>query len=287
MRKILIVVLLMTAGISCGKFSLKNENRKVSSVVSYISGKVTLQRNGSEEKAVVGMILTEKDTIVTGESSNADLFIKDYGILKVGEKATITLSKLSQAKAEVDLEQGVVVSLINRKDSSTDFNVITPTAIAGVRGTAFLTSVSSDQNNPVVKFAVLSGAVAVQSPGRDEVLLEKDLQIVIEGKKQITRDMIRPLSAASLQIMHRLAVLHGSSVLGFDTMAEDIRKSSPELKMLEGNVSIKGELNDREAKSVRSSESVEKAKQADISRHVKRDTEGDPLKLVPQAGFGR
>ena len=286
MKKIVLVLLLSVFLAQCAKMRGGEDTAPaVSSVISYVSGEVKLVRSGQTEDAFVGMKLSTNDTVFTGENGRADLMIRDYGILKVGPAAELSLAKLSEEKATINLNKGDIVSLINRADSDSDYSVVTPTAIAGVRGTAFLTSVSGDKGKNVVRFAVLSGSIAVNT-GDEEIFLEKDLQIIIEGKKRVTRDMIRPLSPDSLKAIQTLAVVHNSSVLGFDSMVDDIRRSSPELRMLEGNVSVQDELSDRESRNSRTSDTVKKADNADMTRHVSRDTEGDPLKLEPASGYG-
>jgi hypothetical protein len=285
MKKIALVLLLSALVSQCTKMHGGEEGAPaVTSVFSYITGDVKLIRAGQREDAVVGMRLNADDTIVTGENGRADLLIKDYGILKVGPGAELSLAKLSEKKATINLMSGDMVSLINRASSSSEFSVVTPTAIAGVRGTAFLAGVSRGKDKNLVRFAVLSGAVAVSSGG-EEIFLEKDLQIVIEGKKKATRDMIRPLSTDSLKSIQTLAVVHKSSVLGFDSMVNDIRRSSPELRVLEGRGSVQEELSARESKNSRTSETVKKADKADMTKHLNRDTEGDPLKLQPSSGY--
>ena len=144
------------------------------------------------------------------------------------------------------------------------------------------------RKDPRVTVAVLNGAVAVQLPGQsDEVILEKNSQLVVDGFNRINRDMVRPLSDESLKAIKSLAVFQKSNVLEFNSLLEDIRKNSPELQVLEGDASAEAAMDDRAARDAREGglDSVNRADRADVSKTLKRDTKGDPIQLKPSSSY--
>jgi len=288
------IVMALGLFVSCGKedkvITNTREDNAIVAAVSFLSGSVSRDRNGVVESLRVGDLLEPADIILTGENSEADLSLKGYGIMKIGGMTKIRVLELRKgeegSKARMGLEKGQVVSLINRKDASQEYEIVTPTAVAGVRGTVFLTSVKGEEKSPEVKVAVLSGQVAVQSDSGSEVILSEGTQMVVDENRRLSKDMVRPLGKDSLQEIKRLSVFHRTNVFEYNSMMQEIRQVTPELKELQGADSAESSIERREAKDSRmETDTVQKAQRVDLSRHIKRDTEGDPIKLEPGSGF--
>ncbi len=264
----------------------------VRTIVSHVSGDVLMERGGQQSPIATGQELQALDFLVTGESSSVDLAVTGYGVVKIGSGTRVQVQSLTKStggsEARLRLERGNVASFINRQDKNDRFSIESPTAIAGVRGTSFLMSVDDSRKDPRVKVAVLSGAVAVQLPGQsDEVILEQNSQMTIDGFNRINRDMVRPLSDDSLKAIKSLAVFQKSNVLEFNSLLDDIRKTSPELQVLEGDASAEAAMDDRGARDARQGglDSVSRADRADVSKTLKRDTKGDPIQLKPSSSY--
>ena len=264
----------------------------VRTIVSHIVGDVMLERGGNQSPIAAGQELQAMDYPITGSSATVDLAVTGYGVVKIGSSTRIQVESLTKtaggSDARLRLERGNVASFINRQDKNDRFSVASPTAIAGVRGTSFLMTVDDSRKDPRVTVAVLNGAVAVQLPGQsDEVILEKNSQLVVDGFNRINRDMVRPLSDESLKAIKSLAVFQKSNVLEFNSLLEDIRKNSPELQVLEGDASAEAAMDDRAARDAREGglDSVNRADRADVSKTLKRDTKGDPIQLKPSSSY--
>ncbi|MCK4905216.1 FecR domain-containing protein [bacterium] len=129
----------------------------------------------------------EKDTIKTGEDSKTSIFFVDETNVSIGPETTIKIEKLlcSPAKNHREGKMNVVmgkarfnVGKLFSKDSS--FEVRTPTAVAGVKGTSFIVQVTSEQ---LTQLMGLSGVVTVTNilPGIEgEVLLTSGVMISVE-----------------------------------------------------------------------------------------------------------
>lgn len=289
---VLLAAVLATT-VACGsKNDVKNTSQSIRTIVSHVAGDVMLERAGEQLPVAAGQELQSLDFVVTREGASVDLAVTGYGVVKIGSATRVQVQSLTESaggsEARLRLERGSVASFINRQDKNDRFSVETPTAIAGVRGTSFLMSVDDSSKDPRVKVAVLSGAVAVQVPGQsEEVILEKNSQLTIDGFNRINREMVRPLSSDSLQTIKGLAVFQKSNVLEFNSLLEDIRKSSPELQVLEGEASADSALDERANRDAAQGglDSVKRADRVDESKTLKRDTTGDPIQLKPSSSY--
>lgn len=289
MKRISLSLIVLTFWLGCNQSSVKKDQPRL--ILSQIFGQVQVERAGDSPTARVGLELQMQDAIVTGPGSSAALAFPGLGVVRVGANARVEARSIveaaSSAKVELRLTRGALVSYVNKRDAESEFSVSTPTVIASVRGTAFLVSVD---NTSVVTVAVSEGAVAVVTPGSsEEVIVEKNAQIVIENAKRLERAMIRPLSDQALKAIRTLSVFQKSSVLEYNTLLDDISRSTPELRVLENNISPAELLKEREEADVQSggADAVEKADRADDSKILKRDTENDPLKIKPASEYSK
>lgn len=139
------------------------ESGGLSAVVVYAVGDSKIRHaDNTEEKAQLGTSLKAGDNIVTGDNGKIDVQFPDGSNMRISPKSVLDFSKLSQNAAgttqtEIALVSGKVFAKVNKAKKEDDFTVVTPTAIAGVRGTSFI--VESEEGKPsAVK--VVDGAVA-------------------------------------------------------------------------------------------------------------------------------
>ncbi|MCB1307550.1 MAG: FecR domain-containing protein [Leptospiraceae bacterium] len=287
----ILLVAVSVAAVQCGGRGDTGDSATViKTIVSNVQGTAHVEREGESLAMDQGMVLNPADTIITGTDGNVDLAIQEYGIVKIGPGSSVSMQSLARStgssRAELRVDRGEVASFVNRSDSGQEYSVVTPTAIAGVRGTSFLVKVDENQSRETrVMVAVLSGSVAVQLPGQDEIIVDKNSQMVIEGQRRITRNMVQPLSEDSLNAIKRMAVFHKSNVLEFNSMLDEVQQSSPELQVLEGDADVDSALEDRDRDN--QAERVERASRADVGEHLERDTEGDPIKLEPSESYSK
>lgn len=142
-------------------------------VIRSMSGDVQVQKAGGSKmfKAFAKLSLNQGDKLMTGSDGAAELQFangtSEDDLLSVGEHTTLGFSKLSDKKGtvtKVSMLQGtawVDVKSIKRKED--DFRLETPTAVMGVRGTAFYAAVRPDSGATTT--AVLSGVVQFAKTG--------------------------------------------------------------------------------------------------------------------------
>lgn len=146
------------------------------------------------------MTVNPGDEIRTAPGSEVVITLENMAITSLGGNTTYTLQKLEvnpdtkATQVEVNLPKGKLWSEVGRlktKDSS--FNVETPAAVTGVRGTVFRVEVNEATSTTDV--SVVAGKVAVNSKGvaAPEVLIQKDQALVVQTGKEP-----RKLSAGEL-----------------------------------------------------------------------------------------
>ena len=133
--------------------------------------KVTSGKDAKTEAARIGRKVFAGDTITAGPDSRAKIVMSDKNILNISPDSKMKIEqytndpKSNTRSVELKVEYGKVRASVEQKydGEKNKFNIKTPTAVAGVRGTDFLTSFNkSSKQSSIVTF---SGTVAVGSPG--------------------------------------------------------------------------------------------------------------------------
>ncbi|PJZ70159.1 lipoprotein LipL45 [Leptospira perolatii] len=117
----------------------------------------------TEEKAQLGASLKTGDKLVTKEKAKVDIQFADGSAVRISENsqlefATLALNTQGNTDTRLSLVSGKVFAKVNKANKDDKFSVITPTAIAGVRGTSFIVD-RTKSDKSIVK--VLDGSVAV------------------------------------------------------------------------------------------------------------------------------
>ncbi len=143
-----------------------------SGVFMIVKGDVKVTtKAGATEAAKAGKKVSEGDTIVSGADSRAKIVMSDKNVLNILPESKMTISKYQGDPAagnqnvELKVEYGKVRAAVEQKydGDKSKFNIKTPTAVAGVRGTDFITGFNaSTRETSVVTFA---GSVALGQPG--------------------------------------------------------------------------------------------------------------------------
>ncbi|XDD55558.1 lipoprotein LipL45 [Leptospira sp. WS4.C2] len=135
----------------------------LSAVVVFAVGDSKIQHaDQTEEKAQLGALLKSGDNVVTGDNGKVDIQFTDGSSIRISPKSAIDFAKLSQDNSgttdtQIALVSGKVFAKVNKAKKEDNFTVVTPTAIAGVRGTSFI--VEAAEGKPA-KVKVVEGAVA-------------------------------------------------------------------------------------------------------------------------------
>lgn len=192
--------LLMLA--ACNKEPKKLGSHTVA--VVFVGGPdAVIRTKAGDVKATKGAILNESDWIQTGAKTHVDLALPGNIVLRVDEKTTLKLTELGLSEGGIQsdkllLERGTVFAKVAKLDKRSAFAIQTPTVVAGVRGTKFMTQ--TDEKG-AGKVAVIEGRVAVQSnAGKTEEVGEGEQAQVTESGG-VTETKIDPATAARVNEM--------------------------------------------------------------------------------------
>jgi hypothetical protein len=168
------LVAAMTMGFMVlGTPSVFAQTAKSSGVFKIVKGDVRIKsgRDGKVVKAEIGTRVYASDTVITAADARAKIEMIDKNELNISPASQVSIQKYEfespEAKKNVLLNvlQGKVRAKVNQKydGQASHFQVETPSAVAGVRGTDFLTSYEpSTKTSQVVTF---QGKVEWGQPG--------------------------------------------------------------------------------------------------------------------------
>jgi hypothetical protein len=135
-----------------------------------VQGEVFIKIQGADEgKGTAGAVLAAGTQVRTGPAGNAEVTFDDGSLLRVQPGTSFVLSpskRQGSKKSSVLLFFGRVWSKVTSHAGETSYEVSTPNAVCGVRGTEFTTSVADDGS---VRMEVSEGKVEVESDGQSEV----------------------------------------------------------------------------------------------------------------------
>jgi hypothetical protein len=143
---------------------LLTEEASSAKVVALAGKVIEIKKNGVEAELEIGSIVTEGSQILTSKNSFASLVLSDDSRVSVPSNSQINFAKLRITKltksprTEIKLVQGRIESKITPLSQNKGrYEVTSPLAIAGVRGTHFRVGI----NDNGVGNEVLEGTVAV------------------------------------------------------------------------------------------------------------------------------
>lgn len=137
--------------------------------ITFYYGNSDILSSGEQMKPKLKMLLSSGDVITTSKSSRIDVQLENYGLIRINQNSKIELNKiLGQAnqKVNVKMESGQMLCKLKKLDKENEFNIETPTAVAGVRGTTFLVQSQEDGKNSEI--AVDEGKVEVINKNEPE-----------------------------------------------------------------------------------------------------------------------
>lgn len=134
-------------------------------VVTAVVKDAYLIRSGKKSELTVNTLIQPDDTIITGNTGRVEIIINKESISRIKENSEVAISRFRNAKDKnsstvLDLKKGNVWTKVKRfTDKLSRFQLTLPTAIAGVHGTVYESSVDNDSSAEV---KVFEGEVGVK-----------------------------------------------------------------------------------------------------------------------------
>src|SRR5690606_8261265 len=124
--------------------------KQIQSRITFLIGKVSITnaKTAKSSQAIAGSILEEGDEIQTGKKAKAEIMLGNKGFFKLEENSTFRLDKVSLDDSGVNSMNGSILngrmlSIIKKSKQGETVGINTPTSLAGVRGTSFVTDVEA------------------------------------------------------------------------------------------------------------------------------------------------
>ncbi len=149
--------------------------------VTMVEGQVTIFSRGAAEgvPAAEGMPLEEGDNVRTGVDGRAELALSSDSVIALGPASVVTLSDLEPKQTLLNLDLGTLVAKLQWKGTpGRHMDIMTPTAVAAVRGTEFGVTVQEGGETSVGVFD--EGRVAVrtvETSAVEETMLEPHQEV--------------------------------------------------------------------------------------------------------------
>jgi len=209
-----IVILALLAAIAVIPACKKRPGESPDVTVQFTVGDVSIVSAQGKKPAAVGDPVLYDESIVTGNSSFAELNFGTRGVIRVAENSSVTMAALKGSsgpeQVRFDMEKGKIYVIMSKLTKEEDFSIMTPTTLAAIRGTSFM--VVSDPASS--KIYVLKGKVLVRL-AKDgklaeniEKLLEANRKVVVSedlvgeiiaGKKEIEAAPLTPKEVAEIR----------------------------------------------------------------------------------------
>jgi len=161
--------------------------RPVEAKISFLKGRAEVQRSGSViwTPAVLKMILNAGDRVSTEDGAELEIRLDDGSVLKMKDKSLLVIERMEKQKkplttiTRLQAMSGKILGCIRKLSSKeSKFEINTPTAVAGIRGTVFAVFVEGDST----AVDVVQGQVAVAGQvGREVLVSEKQSTVVAQG----------------------------------------------------------------------------------------------------------
>ena len=181
-------------------------------ILAGVSGDVQVKVNGQWQPAVDGMTLQEQDEVKTGADGSVVLILDrlDEGDrFKVQKESNVSLSQLQQGPqlgtkaTELDVAFGKVLVHVGKLGENSRFEVKTPTATTGVRGTSF--GVFYDSGNKTTDLEVyedgpvLFQSRAIKAIAQETVSVEAGIKLSVPSYRDPRQIPLKPIPPARLK----------------------------------------------------------------------------------------
>ncbi len=161
-----------------------------------VKGKVKIESAGTAVDARVGSKIQVGETVVTENDSRAKIVMSDRNIINVSPNTKIKIEKYTNSandkNVNLNLIEGKIRNNVHEKynGKNSKFQVKTATAVAGVRGTQFITSF--DRQTRITEVVTLRGEVTLQALKPNTDVPSGDPVVVKKGEKSEAKEGVAP-----------------------------------------------------------------------------------------------
>lgn len=224
-KPIVWVTLAALAAVAC-KEEPKKKATHAAAVVFVVGSDAKLITAKGESKAAKGAILYEADKVVTGKKSQVDLLLPNNILIRIDQNSTVEMKEFGVGGDGIQtdrlmLQKGTVFAKVAKLDKKSAFAIQTPTLVAGVRGTQFMTE--ADENGQG-KVAVIEGKVGVESKTGKTEEVGAGEQAEVSPTGGITEAKLDDATAAKTNALSAVANIKEQELQKFQNLLGDQQK---------------------------------------------------------------
>lgn len=224
MKKLLILAIFLSL------FYCKKETEEARMVVTSVYGDVLINENNGVH---VGQIVKQTD-IVRTENGKVTLQSREGATILVKEFTKIRVASLNKKITNIETVNGsMLIRVSNKLDTGSEFNIVTPTAVAGVRGTTFF--VYSSRESTI--FNSIEGPISVgRNSSQGTIIEKKSVEIGSSGTEKVVNENYIPSVSEVTDIVTLVTISKENvdraaegDVKGLETESEEkVRKAEKE-----------------------------------------------------------
>lgn len=248
--------------------------------IQYLKGSVKIERSGTVVEAKINDFLQVKDILIAEKDSVVDIILKEKGILRINENTRVEIRSLTSENIEIFQNNGSVITHLKKLKETENYSIITPTSVAAVRGTSFITKVVNENRTD---FALVEGKLEIKNQKGEKIILDQAAEISVEKEKELSKKRIQPLSKESLQMLRELASQDKGNVQEFVSFVSELKNSSAYKDI---GVDVNYQEKVEEAKKLPEKKVVEKIKSSE-EKIIQRNVKNDPLKIPTEKDFSK
>ncbi len=155
--------------------------KKKAGVIEEVAGDVKVAREGKHEVGLKDFVVFEGDSVETGPGGKARVRFEDGSKMMVAASSKVQIEVMQvdaaakKRRIALSLLTGKIRNRVEKKlENENIFEVKTRTAVAGVRGTDFVTSFEADDKQWVTKVQTLEGKVRLADFTQSDFLDDKE-----------------------------------------------------------------------------------------------------------------
>jgi hypothetical protein len=163
--------------------------------ITGVTGKAFIQRDGTQIGISLGVVLKEKDTILTDDKAKVQIIFKDETIVTIGKNSNFSISEYlyeddQEPVVKFSMLKGAMRTITGKigKIAPEKFTVTAKTATIGIRGTNFSVIVEENGNTEVY---CTFGAISITVNGTIHVV-EQGLFIIVQPDGNIDIKAFKP-----------------------------------------------------------------------------------------------
>ncbi len=221
--------------------------------VTLVIGKAYILRDDRPAKIKIkkGLRILPNDVIITGKESGVNIVIVDRGIFKIKENSNVSLKNLTKVDDAnnaviIKVTAGKIVLGLQKLRKNSTFEVETPTAVAGVRGTSFMVTVDEKETsafpyfvkvqkkeNLVTKIAVLTGKVELINPkNASDNRIISSLKLATLKNDDFKNLKIEKITMIALNEIDSIKDMSEIKKLKLQEISEEIKSTGPAVEEL-------------------------------------------------------